>query len=65
MSWFAALSKTKCPECDRVFDLLDEEEASEFAYGHDCQDLGDESYEEYYGPRERDWDAVNEDKEVM
>jgi hypothetical protein len=26
-----------CEECERVFDLMDEEEASEFYYGHDCE----------------------------
>ena len=25
-----------CPECERVFDLLDEDDANEWAYGHDC-----------------------------
>jgi hypothetical protein len=30
--------KTKgfCGECHRIFDLLDEEQAGEFYYGHDC-----------------------------
>lgn len=27
----------KCPECGRVFDLLDETDAEEWAYGHDCE----------------------------
>ncbi len=27
----------RCPECDRVFDLLDETDAAEWAYGHDCE----------------------------
>lgn len=27
----------QCLECDRVFDLTDEDEASEFHYGHDCE----------------------------
>jgi hypothetical protein len=31
-------TKAKCPECSRVFNLLDEEQASEFYYGHDCED---------------------------
>lgn len=32
----------RCDECRRVFDLFDEEEASEFYYGHDCEaDVGD------------------------
>jgi len=26
-----------CPECDRVFDLLDEDDANEWSYGHDCE----------------------------
>jgi endogenous inhibitor of DNA gyrase (YacG/DUF329 family) len=30
--------KRKCPECGRVFDLTDEEEAEEFYYGHDCEE---------------------------
>lgn len=29
--------KAKCVECDRVFDLLDETDAEEWAYGHDCE----------------------------
>jgi hypothetical protein len=27
----------KCPECLRVFDLFDETDADELAYGHDCE----------------------------
>ncbi|MBN2100151.1 MAG: hypothetical protein JW753_11210 [Dehalococcoidia bacterium] len=27
----------KCTECGRVFDLLDETDAQEWAYGHDCE----------------------------
>lgn len=30
-------SKAQCSECLRLFDLFDEEEASEFYYGHDCE----------------------------
>lgn len=26
-----------CPECSRVFDLTDENDANEFYYGHDCE----------------------------
>lgn len=26
-----------CPECERRFDLTDEDDAEEFAYGHDCE----------------------------
>ncbi len=29
--------KVKCPECGREFDLLDEQDAAEWAYGHDCE----------------------------
>lgn len=29
--------KPKCPECKRVFDLMDEDDANEFYYGHDCE----------------------------
>ena len=27
----------KCVECNRVFDLTNEEDAGEFYYGHDCE----------------------------
>jgi hypothetical protein len=30
-------TKTKCVECDRVFDLTNEDQASEWFYGHDCE----------------------------
>ncbi len=30
-------TKAKCGECGRVFDLLDEDDASEWAFGHDCE----------------------------
>ena len=26
----------KCPECDRVFDLMDKTDADEWSHGHDC-----------------------------
>lgn len=29
--------KMKCPECGRVFDLMDETDAQEWYYGHDCE----------------------------
>jgi hypothetical protein len=29
--------KLRCEECGRVFDLLDETDAQEWAYGHDCE----------------------------
>lgn len=31
-------TKVKCPECGRVFDLMDESDAEEYAYGHDCEE---------------------------
>lgn len=30
----------QCPECERVFDLMDEADADEWYYGHDCEDGG-------------------------
>ncbi len=27
----------RCVECGRTFDLLDEEDAAEWYYGHDCE----------------------------
>jgi hypothetical protein len=30
-------TEAKCPECGRVFDLTDEDDAGEFHYGHDCE----------------------------
>lgn len=30
-------SKAKCVECERVFDLFDENDAEEWYYGHDCE----------------------------
>jgi len=30
-------TRAKCVECNRIFDLLNEEEAGEWAYGHDCE----------------------------
>lgn len=30
-------TKAKCQECERVFDLTDETDAEEWAYGHDCE----------------------------
>ena len=31
------MTKAKCRECDRVFNLLDEVDAEEWYYGHDCE----------------------------
>jgi hypothetical protein len=30
-------TSAKCAECGRVFDLLDEDDAAEWSYGHDCE----------------------------
>jgi len=29
--------KPTCPECGRVFDLSNDEDAEEWGYGHDCE----------------------------
>jgi hypothetical protein len=34
----AMRTKAKCVECGRVFDLTDENDAAEWAYGHDCEE---------------------------
>ena len=34
--------KVKCPECGRVFDLTDADDANEYAYGHDCEEDEDD-----------------------
>lgn len=31
-------TRVRCPECDRVFDLLDGDDVDELFYGHDCED---------------------------
>ena len=31
-------TKLVCPECFRVFDMFDEVDADEWAYGHDCEE---------------------------
>jgi hypothetical protein len=31
-------TRAKCKECSRVFDLLNDLDAQEWAYGHDCED---------------------------
>jgi hypothetical protein len=30
-------TRAKCIECGRVFNLLDESDAGEWTYGHDCE----------------------------
>jgi hypothetical protein len=30
-------TKARCVECGRVFDLLDDLDAAEWTYGHDCE----------------------------
>jgi hypothetical protein len=34
-------TRAKCPECSRVFDLLNEDDANEYYYGHDCEDTNE------------------------
>jgi len=34
----ARQSRARCSECGRTFDLLDETDAQEWFYGHDCED---------------------------
>ena len=29
--------EAKCRECGRIFDLLDETDAEEWGFGHDCE----------------------------
>jgi hypothetical protein len=44
-----AVSKS-CPECGRIFDLLNSEDAEEFYYGHDCDyTMSDESFWQLHG----------------
>lgn len=31
------VTRAKCGECGRIFDLLDDVDAQEWAYGHDCE----------------------------
>jgi hypothetical protein len=31
------MTKAKCIECSRVFDLLDAGQAEAYYYGHDCE----------------------------
>jgi hypothetical protein len=33
------ITTVRCVECGRVFDLLDEDEAGEWLYGHDCEEV--------------------------
>jgi len=35
-------TKLQCPECFRIFDLLDEDDANEWHYGHDCEEVEDD-----------------------
>lgn len=34
-------TKAKCIECEREFDLLDEDDAAEWTFGHDCEEGGE------------------------
>jgi len=42
-----------CQECGRRFDLLDEKDAAEWAFGHDCEPTGCE-YGCPYGSEEHE-----------
>lgn len=33
----AMMNRARCRECGRAFDLADEHDAAEWAYGHDCE----------------------------
>jgi hypothetical protein len=37
METFKLQTRARCVECGRIFNLLNEEEAGEFYYGHDCE----------------------------
>ena len=37
MDTFKLQTRARCIECGRVFNLLNEEEAGEYYYGHDCE----------------------------
>ena len=36
--WVNLMPKAVCPECERVFNLLDENDVNEWSFGHDCED---------------------------
>lgn len=38
MQVWEVMSDIQCPECERVFNLLDEDDAGEWYYGHDCEE---------------------------
>lgn len=44
----AEMPFAKCKECARVFDLLNEDEAGEYYYGHDCEPLEEEMNHDNY-----------------
>ena len=37
METFKLQTRARCIECGRIFNLLNEEEAGEYYYGHDCE----------------------------
>jgi hypothetical protein len=37
MEAFKLQTRARCVECGRIFNLLNEEEAGEYYYGHDCE----------------------------
>lgn len=38
MNGITVKTRSKCVECGRVFDLLNEDDANEYYYGHDCEE---------------------------
>lgn len=37
-AWYDHYMNATCIECTRTFDLTDEADAEEWAYGHDCEE---------------------------
>lgn len=36
-SWAKLMPSAQCPECGRIFDLFDQDDAVEWFEGHDCE----------------------------
>ena len=36
-TWVLKMPRAVCPECNRVFDLMDEIDSEEWSFGHDCE----------------------------
>jgi len=37
--WQNTLTKVKCIECGRVFDLTNSEDEADWSFGHDCEEV--------------------------